>query len=107
MTLQTCARFAPGKKLDRARVAYSRQLGCRSRFGVAMFNHRERGGIQMHLSRLLTVAAFLFSGSDAVAIPLWVDLGETGVFHTGQIADSGAPNVQFAGQNIDIDFSFQ
>ena len=34
----------------------------------------------MHLLRLLTVAAFLVSGSVAVATPLWLDLGEpTGV----------------------------
>src|SRR5947207_4624152 len=106
MTLQTFARFAPGRKLDRARVAYSRQLDYRSRFGVAMVNHRERGGIQMQLLRLLTVAAFIVSGSVAVATPLWVDLGPTGVVHNNRTVDSGAPDVQFAGQNIDIDFSF-
>ena len=61
----------------------------------------------MHLLRLLTVAAFLVSGSVAVATPLWVDLGGTGVVHNSRTVDSGAPNVQFAGQNIDIDFSFQ
>ena len=72
-----------------------------------MVNHRERGGIQMHLLRLLTLAAFLVSGSVAVATPLWVDLGPTGVVHNSRTVDSGAPNVQFAGQNIDIDFSFQ
>src|SRR6476660_1609633 len=107
MTSQTCARFAPGRKLDRARVAYSRHLGCRSRLGVAMVDHRERGGIQMHLLRLLTVAAFLVSGSVAVATPLWVDLGPTGVVHNNRTVDSGAPDVQFAGQNIDINFLFQ
>ena len=61
----------------------------------------------MHLLRLLTVAAFLVSGSVAVATPLWVDLGPTGVLHSSRTVESGAPNVQFAGQNIDIDFSFQ
>ena len=106
MTLQTCAQFARGRKLDRARLAYSRELGCRSRLGVAMVNQRERGGIQMHLLRLLTVAAFIVSGSVAVATPLWLDLGPTGVVHNRTV-DSGAPDVQFAGQNIDIDFSFQ
>ena len=61
----------------------------------------------MHLLRLLTVAAFLVLGSVAVATPLWVDLGPSGVVHNSRTVDSGAPNVQFAGQNIDIDFSFQ
>ena len=61
----------------------------------------------MHLLRLLTVAAFLVSGSVAVATPLWVDLGPTGVIHNSRTVDLCAPNVQFAGQNIDIDFSFQ
>ena len=61
----------------------------------------------MRLLRLLTVAAFLVLGSVAVATPLWVDLGPTGVIHNSRTVDCGAPNVQFAGQNIDIDFSFQ
>jgi len=61
----------------------------------------------MHLLRLLAVAAFLVLGSVAIATPLWVDLGSTGVVHNNRTVDSGAPNVQFAGQNIDIDFSFQ
>src|SRR5438045_3728889 len=62
----------------------------------------------MHLLRLLTVAAFLVSGSVAVATPLWLDLGEpTGVLHSSRTVESGAPNAQFAGQNIDIDFSFR
>ena len=72
-----------------------------------MVNQRERGGIQVHLLRLLTVAAFIVSGSVAVATPLWVDLGPTGVIHNNRTVDLCAPNVQFAGQNIDIDFSFQ
>ena len=61
----------------------------------------------MHLLRLLTVAAFLVSGSVAVATPLCVDLGPTGVVHDSRTVDLWAPKVQFAGQNIDIDFSFQ
>jgi hypothetical protein len=60
----------------------------------------------MHLLRLLTVAAFLVSGSVAVATPLWVDLGPTGVVHNSRTVESGAPNVQFEGQMIGIDFSF-
>jgi hypothetical protein len=61
----------------------------------------------MHLLRLLTVAAFLVSGSVAVATPLCIDLGPTGVVRNSRTVDSGAPNVQFLGQNIDIDFRFQ
>src|SRR5438477_10727124 len=61
----------------------------------------------MHLLRLLTVAAFLVSGSVAVATPLWVDLGPTGVVHNNRTVESGAPDVQFAGQNIDINFLFE
>ena len=61
----------------------------------------------MHLLRALTVAAFLVLGSVAIATQLWVDLGTTGVVHSNRTVDLRAPNVQFAGQNIDIDFSFQ
>src|SRR5438874_3172483 len=61
----------------------------------------------MHLLRFLTVAAFLVSGSVAVATPRWVDLGPNGVVHDSRTVDLRAPNVQFAGQNIDIDFSFK
>jgi len=61
----------------------------------------------MHLLRALTVAAFLVLGSVAIATQLWVDLGTTGVVHNNRTVDLRAPNVQFAGQNIDIDFSFQ
>jgi hypothetical protein len=61
----------------------------------------------MHLLRLLAVVAFLVLGSVAAATPLWVDLGSTGVVHNSRTVDLGAPNVQFAGQNIDIDFNFK
>src|SRR4029077_7404063 len=60
-----------------------------------------------HLLRLLTVAAFIVSGSVAVATPLCIDLGPSGVVRNNRTVDSGAPDVGFAGQNIDIDFSFQ
>ena len=61
----------------------------------------------MHLLRLLTIAAFIVSGSVAVATPLCVDLGPTGVVHDSRTVDLWAPNVQFAGQNIDFNFSFE
>jgi hypothetical protein len=53
------------------------------------------------------MGAFLVSGSVAVASPLWIDLGPTGVVYNSRTVDCGGPDVQFAGQNIDIDFSFQ
>jgi len=61
----------------------------------------------MHLLRLLTVAAFLVSGSVAVATSLGVDLGPPGVKDSVIPADLAAPNVQFQGQTIAMDFSFQ
>jgi len=64
----------------------------------------------MHLLRLLTIAAFIVSGSVAVATPLWVDLGPTDVLNSSRLplaVDLPAPNVQFQGQNIVFDFSFQ
>jgi hypothetical protein len=57
--------------------------------------------------RLLTVAAFLVSGSVVVATPLSVDLGPTGVVHDSRTVESGAPDVQFEGQMIGVDFGFQ
>ena len=61
----------------------------------------------MHLLRLLTVAALLVPASVAVAIPLPIDLGPTGIVHGNLPVDLPAPNVQFQGQNIVFDFSFQ
>ena len=61
----------------------------------------------MHLFRLLTVAAFLVSGSVAVATSLGVDLGPPDVIRGVHFADLAAPNVQFQGQTIAMDFSFQ
>src|SRR5437870_6278991 len=61
----------------------------------------------MHLLRLLAPAAFLVPASVAVATPLPIDLGPTGVVYGSRIADLAAPNVQFQGQNIVFDFSFQ
>jgi hypothetical protein len=61
----------------------------------------------MHLLRLLTVAAFLVLGSVAVAIPVPVNLGPTGVVYNSRTVDLAAPSVQFEGQTIGIDFTFQ
>ena len=61
----------------------------------------------MHLLRLLTVAALLVPASVAVAILLPIDLGPTAVVYGSRPVDLSAPNVQFQGQNIVFDFSFQ
>jgi hypothetical protein len=51
----------------------------------------------------LFVAPFAF----ATPIPIQVDLGPTGVLNSSRTVDLPAPNVQFQGQNIVFDFSFQ
>ena len=43
----------------------------------------------------------------AIAIPIQVDLGPTGVVFGSRTVDLPAPNVQFQGQNIVFDFSFR
>lgn len=60
-----------------------------------------------HLLRLLALAAFLVPASVAVAIPLPIDLGSTGVVNGSRTVDLVAPAVQFEGQNVIFDFSFQ
>src|SRR5947208_1434206 len=61
----------------------------------------------MHLLRLVTVAALIVSASGAVATPLCVDLGPTGVLHNSRTVDLVAPSVQFQGQMFGMDFNFQ
>jgi hypothetical protein len=107
MTLQTFARRAGGRNWIGQEWLTPESSAAVPDLASQWLINRERGGIQMHLLRLLTVAAFIVSGSVAVATPLWVDLGPTGVVHNNRTVDSGAPDVQFAGQNMDIDFSFK
>jgi hypothetical protein len=62
----------------------------------------------MHVLRLLALAAFLVRASVAVAIPLAIDLGPTGVvLRDSRTVECAGPDVRFEGQNIAIDFSFQ
>ena len=58
---------------------------------------------------IAAAAASLFVAPLAFAtpIPIQVDLGPTGVVYGSRIADLPAPNVQFQGQNVAFDFSFQ
>ena len=42
-----------------------------------------------------------------LATPIPIDLGSTGVIHGSHTVDLAAPNVQFQGQTIAMDFSFQ
>jgi len=58
---------------------------------------------------IAAAAASLFVAPLAFAtpIPIQVDLGPTGVVYGSRIADLPAPNVQFQGQNVVFDFSFQ
>ena len=58
--------------------------------------------------RLFTFSVLGFAAlasADAVTIP--IDLGSTGVVNSGRTADLPAPSVQFQGQSIVFDFSFQ
>lgn len=55
----------------------------------------------------LTMGAAILWTQVAFATPLSVDLGSTGVVHGSRTVDLPAPSVQFQGQNITIDFSFQ
>jgi hypothetical protein len=61
----------------------------------------------MHMLRLLARAVFLVPASVAVAIPVPVNLGPTGVVYNSRTVDLAAPSVQFEGQTIGIDFTFQ
>jgi len=55
----------------------------------------------------LTMGAAILWTQVAFATPLSVDLGSTGVVHGSRTVDLPAPSLQFQGQNITIDFSFQ
>jgi hypothetical protein len=60
----------------------------------------------MEKKLLGAAAAALFVVPFAFAIPIKVDLGPNGVVNGSRLADLPAPNVEFQGQNIVIDFSF-
>jgi len=118
--------------LDRARAAYSRRIGFGYRFVIAMVNYREKEGIYMHLltlgtAKTLSVQSFINRSNlrhyvviiglvlatsflpprVTLANPIPIDLGSTGVILSSHTVDLAAPNVQFQGQTIAMDFSFQ
>jgi hypothetical protein len=62
---------------------------------------------RMKKNAIAAAAASLFVAPFAFAIPIQVDLGPTGVVYGSRSLDLPAPNVQFQGQNIVMDFSFQ
>jgi hypothetical protein len=55
----------------------------------------------------IALTASLFPIPTALAIPVPLDLGPTGIVHDHRIVSITAPNVAFQGQNIILDFSFQ
>ena len=55
----------------------------------------------------LALAAPLLPAPVALAIPIPVDLGSTGIVHGVRQVGVTPPNVQFQGQSIVLDFSFQ
>jgi hypothetical protein len=55
----------------------------------------------------LVLAASLLPVRLALATPIPIDLGSTGVILGSHTVDLAAPNVQFQGQTIAMDFSFQ
>lgn len=62
----------------------------------------------MKKNAIAAAAASLFVAPFAFAIPIQVDLGPTGVVYGSRPPmDLPAPSVQFQGQNIVIDFTFQ
>jgi len=58
-------------------------------------------------SAVVAVAASVFVTVSALAIPIQVDLGASGVVASNRIVSFPAPNVLFQGQNLALDFTFQ
>lgn len=56
---------------------------------------------------IIAISAFLLARSLAIAIPIQVDLGSQGVFTFSQSISFPEPLVQFQGQNVQFDFTFQ
>jgi hypothetical protein len=97
-----------------------------------MVSYEEQEGIYMHLLTLgtiknlsvqnsinrsnlrdygviisLVLATSFLPPRVTFAIPVPIDLGPTGMVKSSRTMDLAAPNVQFQGQNIVMDFSFQ
>jgi hypothetical protein len=62
---------------------------------------------EMKNRRIIAISAFFFARSLAIAIPIQVDLGSQGVFTFPQSISFPEPAVQFQGQNVQFDFTFQ
>jgi hypothetical protein len=63
--------------------------------------------MKMNKGCIIAISAFFLARSLAVAIPIQVDLGSQGVFTFSQSISFPEPAVQFQGQNIQFDFTFQ
>jgi hypothetical protein len=61
----------------------------------------------MKETAVAAVAASVFVTVSAFAIPIQVDLGPSDVALGAQVVSFAAPDVQFQGQNLGIDFTFQ
>jgi hypothetical protein len=61
----------------------------------------------MNRACIIAILAFFLARSFALAIPIQVDLGSQGVFTFPQSISFPEPAVQFQGQNVQFDFTFQ
>ena len=61
----------------------------------------------MNKGCIIAISAFFLARSVAIAIPIQVDLGSQGVFTFSQSISFPEPLVQFQGQNVQFDFTFQ
>jgi len=66
-----------------------------------------RGRTKKNLIAAAAASLFVAPFAFAIPVPIQVDLGPTGVVNGSRLVDLPAPNVEFQGQNIVIDFSFQ
>jgi hypothetical protein len=57
----------------------------------------------MKKNAIAAAAASLFVAPFALAVPIQVDLGSTGVVNSSRTVDLAAPNMQFQGQNVVFD----
>jgi hypothetical protein len=66
-----------------------------------------QGESEMKNRCVIAISAFFLARSLAFAIPIQVDLGSEGVFTFSQSISFPEPAVQFQGQNVQFDFTFQ
>ena len=88
-----------------------RSLAHRACFDKTLLTSKRLGRILsskgMKGSAVVAVAASVFVTVSALAIPIQVDLGASGVVASNRIVSFPAPNVLFQGQNLALDFTFQ